>query len=461
MKQLRSAVLLGCLVFVLIPTRLHAGAGLTNLFSFDGTNGAQPIMLVQAANGQFYGTTQMGGPQNPSYGGIFSIAADGTFSNLYSFDGVNALYGNYLFAGTDGNFYGTTDGGPGANPPPTVFQLNPDGTMANTNLAGNNLTSAPFGMLQDSDGTLYGTTEGMPAEALTQAGTIYKIDPEGNFTTLVAFDGTNGVQPVSLLLGADNNFYGISQGGGNDFNGFVDNGDGTIFRTDRDGNLTNVFLFGITNGQTPTWLVQGADGDLYGTTAVGGTNGDGTLFRITTNGVLVWSFSFSGTNGYFPAWLTAARDGNFYGVTGWGGNGFNGNAFTGFGTVFKVTPNGSFTTLVQFDGINDTTPGTVIQGTDGNLYGTAGGGAFGQGTIFKVYLPVQHPILTIFQSNGVVCLKWTTVPGQTYQLQTNSQPCSTNWGNFGDPLTATNGDVSVSDTVCSNASVFYRVAVLP
>jgi uncharacterized repeat protein (TIGR03803 family) len=369
---------------LLAPIVSHAGVTLTNIFSFNGTNGARPTILVQAGNNKFYGVTQIGGPNyfyislldsDRDFGGIFSITSDGAFSNLFFFENTNGSYGDYLTPGMDGNFYGTTSD--------TLFRLNPDGTMANPDLAP--LPASPdFGLVQDHDGTLYGTTtSGGPSGN----GTIYKVDTNGVPSTLVAFSGgTNFGAPFSLLLGLDDNFYGlddVSSPGSNP-------GDplGSIFRVDRNGNLTNIFVFTAPDF-FPSWLVQGSDGDLYGLTEEGGTNSDGSVFRITTNGVLVWSFSFNGTNGNMPVWLTKANDGNFYGVTTHGGSSFTGFGF-GYGTIFRITPNGSFTSLVQFDGTNNYVPAMIVQGTDGNLYGVdKGGGAFGLGAIFKLTLPTS------------------------------------------------------------------------
>jgi uncharacterized repeat protein (TIGR03803 family) len=391
-KQFRSAITLG-LILLGASSSSHAGILFTNIFSFNGTNGAQPSVLVQAGNNKFYGVTEAGGPnftgpENPDAGGVFSITSDGVFSNLFFFEGTNGSSGGYLTPGKDGNFYGTTDN--------NVFKLNPDGTMANPHLAlGLNL---PYGIVQDHDGTLYGTARfGGPSNS----GGIYKIDTNGVLSMLVTFNGTNGAEPVVLLLGADNNFYGVTQEGGNGLG--TDGGDGTVFRMDRSGNLTNIFLFNDDNDQ-PVRLVQASNGDLYGVTILGGTNNLGTIFRITTNGTLVWSFSFNGTNGYGGTWITAATDGNLYATTLAGGNGYDGTEdYSGFGTVFRITPGGSFTSLVQFDGTNDYHAWSIVQGTDGNFYGTSGeGGTFGQGAVFKLAVPTnpaQNGLMPITVAN--------------------------------------------------------------
>jgi uncharacterized repeat protein (TIGR03803 family) len=460
-KTIRRLKLCILAIGLLAPTA-NAGVLFTNIFTFNGTNGDLPDFLVPAGNNKFYGSTEDGGPDwdpsnhNYDLGGIFSITYDGVFSNLFFFDGTDGTGGQYLTSGIDGNFYGLAFGD-------YVFKLNPDGTMANPNLLPN-INGDPGFFVQDRDGTIYGTIE-TQFFAPPGYGTIYKIDTNGVASTLVNFNGTNGCSPVCLLLGADNNFYGVAESGGNGFTGPDAGGYGTIFRVDRNGNLTNIFFFSDSNS-TPVTMVQGADGDLYGSTAYGGINNAGTLFRMSTNGDLVWSFPLNGTNAYGSAWLITVNDGNIYGITHWGGSTYTylGPNYIGGGNgvIFRMTPGGSFTTLFEFDGTNDIGPHTMTQGTDGNFYGTAeNDGGLGNGVIFKLSIPMQPSFTAITQSNGLISLKWTSVSGQMYQLQTNSSLCSTDWGNLGAPILATNGFMCASDTVAPNASLFYRVTVLP
>src|SRR5262249_38092396 len=144
---------------------------------------------------KFYGITQAGGPNftgvPPGPGGaVFSVTSDGVFSNLYFFPATGGNGGISLTPGNGGNFYGTT----GNN----VFKLNPDGTMANSNLAAFPSHTPALGLVQDHDGTLYGTiSDGGPS----RSGTIYKIDTNGVFSTILTFNGTNGSNPSTLLLG--------------------------------------------------------------------------------------------------------------------------------------------------------------------------------------------------------------------------------------------------------------------
>jgi uncharacterized repeat protein (TIGR03803 family) len=171
------------------------------------------------------------------------------------------------------------------------------------------------------------------------------------FTNLVTFVGTNGSFPsAALAQGNDGNFYGTTQNGGQQ-------GQGTVFQMTPDGTLHTFVSFNGTNGGNPyAVLLQGADGDLYGTTEGGGTNGGyGTVFRMTTNGTLTSLFSFAGTNGAQPtAGLVQGSDGSFYGTTRRGGASGN------WGTVFKITTDGALTNLVSFDGTNGLIPRALV-----------------------------------------------------------------------------------------------------
>jgi len=155
--------------------------------------------------------------------------------------------------------------------------------------------------------------------------------------------------------------------------------------------------------------VQASDGNFYGTTFRGGANGYGMVFKITPGGTLITLHSFNGTDGsYSQAGLVQATDGNFYGTTSGGGT----NCYPyECGTVFKITPNGTLTTLYNFcsqsncsDGDNPTA--ALVQATDGNFYGTTeGGGASGNcgshgcGTLFKItpggMLPTVHASISL------------------------------------------------------------------
>src|SRR4030095_14685530 len=165
----------------------------------------------------------------------------------------------------------------------------------------------------------------------------------------------------------DGNFYGTTSTGGPKANGGV-------FRVTPGGILTPLFSFNNTNGSTPLGgLVQANDGNLYGTTALGGTNSNfGTIFKVTNNGVLTTLFNFHFTDGKVPsANLIFGNDGNLYGTTQFGGFTEGNPAANGLGTVFRITTNGVFTSLVLFQRTNGSNPqAPLVLGKDGNLYGT-------------------------------------------------------------------------------------------
>lgn len=204
------------------------------------------------------------------------------------------------------------------------------------------------------------------------------------FTSLASFDGSDGDGPVfvSLVQGVDGNFYGTTEYGG------TSNG-GTVFKITPAGKVTTLHSFGITDGSSPfAGLVLGSNRKFYGTTSTGGTNGDGTVFAITAAGKLTTLHSFTGADGGFPAAvLVQSTNGKFYGTTLSGGP-------NGDGTVFAMTPAGKLSTLYAFGGADGAGPEAgLVQDANGNFYGTtryggAKGGSCsdvaGCGTVFEI-----------------------------------------------------------------------------
>jgi uncharacterized repeat protein (TIGR03803 family) len=263
--------------------------------------------------------------------------------------------------------------------------------------------SEPYGpLIQGTDGNLYGTTMTAGGSNGESGGTVFKITPGGTLTTLYAFCQirdhndycSDGTEPNGVIEGRDGNFYGTT------YNGGVENF-GTVFRLTPGGVLTTLYDFvSESGGYFPFGgLIQASDGNFYGTTINGGATGQedwGVVFKITSSGVYTVLHSFlAGAEGAFPyAGLVEASDGNLYGsIWGYGPN--------GGGTIFRITTGGTLTTLYGFcaqahcaDGRGPL--GTVTQASDGNLYGvTAGGGtgfancplvAYGCGTAFKLTL---------------------------------------------------------------------------
>ena len=306
-----------------------------------------PQLMSQGRDGNFYSTIANAGTQNQ--GSVYKITPGGTLTTVYSFcilascaDGSNPLGGVTL--GFDGNLYGTTGNGGGAG----------------------------------------------------KAGTLFKVTPAGKLTTLHAFaNGTDDSAPnYAPLQGMDGNIYGVSE------EQYVGQ-NGAFFKSTAAGVFTVTHDFNYTDGQTPSLPTQGTDGNFYGAANRGGSKGFGVVYKMTPAGVVTVLHNFLGgaTDGCYPVGvLTQGNDGNFYGVTyGCGANGTSGKG----GVVFKISPTGTYSILYNFCSVAYCVDGNVPQaglvlGTDGNFYGTAGGGTKGDGTIYKITPAGVHTTLYNF-----------------------------------------------------------------
>ncbi|MGH9432741.1 MAG: choice-of-anchor tandem repeat GloVer-containing protein [Terriglobia bacterium] len=335
----------------------------TDLYNFDGVHGDRPNypqVLAQGRDGNLYGTTLYGGTQDA--GVVFKVTPDGSLTVLYNFDdGVNGGYSfSGLTLGTDGNLYGTTDGG-GTNGFGTIFKITPSGSLTTlysfTGGADGSEPSAP--PIQGTDGNFYGTSGNA---------TAYRIAPSGIFTTLASLPGQS-VAP--LLQATDRNFYGTTYSGGS-------SNDGTVFKMKPDGTVTTVYNFDSTHGSAPNAsLTQAGDGNFYGTTVEGGTKGAGVVFKLTPTGVIKVLHNFD--KPYAPfAGLVQATDGNFYYPVG-------GPSDVSFGSIFKISPDGAYSLLYNLTVPDGTSPwATPLQHTNGKIYGlTDGGGSFGGGVVYS------------------------------------------------------------------------------
>ena len=225
---------------------------------------------------------------------------------------------------------------------------------------------------QGRDGNLYTTA---PNGGVNRQGAVFQITPAGTATVLFSFDGTNGSLPSSgLSLGTDGNFYGTAmQGGTFRF--------GTLFKITAGGVATVLHHFGTgTSDGVYPWAppVQGTDGNWYGTASEGGASGNGTVYKLTPSGTYMTLYQFDATHGAAPrAPLVEGTDGNLYGTTTSGGK--------GYGVVFKISKAGSLTVLYKFDNTHGASPVSALtQGLDGNFYGTAQAGGLGAGVVFKI-----------------------------------------------------------------------------
>jgi len=402
-----------------------------------------------------------------------------TESVLCSFGGVQELRGqancdgafpNGIILGSDGDFYGTTEaGGRGnlsnCNAPyytgvcGTVFKITPSGALTTLysfcTQGGVNCTDGfvPIGnLVEGSDGNFYGTTSaggsGTPANCVVSipnsiyaggCGTIFKITPSGVFTTLYSFCTQGGAScsdgfdpPAGLVEGSDGNFYGTTSYGGA-------NAEGTVFKVTPSGSFTTLYSFcdqssgstavptNCADGAIPmTGLLLGSDGNFYGSTEAGGALGVGggrfgTIFKMTPSGSHTILFTFCTSNcetGDNVITLIEGSDGNLYGGTGDGGTG-NSATGNGGGTMFKITAAGVFSVLYDFctvgngNCLDGNVPGAVLQGSDGNFYGiTFGGGASGGGTAFK--LTPSGTLTTLYNfcsQGGAGCTDGTSPAG--------------------------------------------------
>jgi uncharacterized repeat protein (TIGR03803 family) len=351
------------------------------LGSFTGLGGEQISSMVQGLDGNFYATASIGG--NGSYGGIIKITPTGTITEIYHFcqltncaDGTNPGEDGYapdnpasLVMGPDGNFYGTTSYG------------------GNSPYAGGS-----------------GDSTCGPGSSISACGTVFKITPSGQLTTLHQFcslsnclDG--GLPIAGLVPGSDGNFYGTTTVGGTGQNSkHINEGDGgTIFKITQTGQLTTLYNFcssqtyngGCNDGDYPTEpLVQGSDGNFYGTTLLSAT-GAGELFQLTPAGKLTILYAFPGLatasvtlNGANPQGkLVEGSDGYFYGTQSGvngaipaGCTGTNAAYYWECGSIFKMSTTGVLTNPYYFG----TNPANglgslagLALGSDGNFYGTS------------------------------------------------------------------------------------------
>ena len=348
---------------------LHSFGALGNGLNADG---AKPYAaLLSASNGILYGTTISGGAKGN--GTIFQVTSAGVLKTLHSFvastDGADPYGG--VVTGSSGNLYGTTETG-GTAGAGTLYQLAASGSFktlhtfsalvtGSASTGGTNADGAnPYArMTAGTDGNFYGTTE---TGGTNGSGTVFQLTQSGSFATLYAFSplvtGTvistatnaDGAAPrAGLVNGPGGNLYGVAETGGT-------NGTGTVFQLTTSGSLTTIYTFSAlaggsnADGAKPTaGLLLGSDGNLYGTTSTGGANSAGTLFQLTTGGALTTLYSFStlagGTNadGANPRALVQASNGNFYGAAEIGGT-------AGNGTLFQL----SLTTFIPTTGTNGT-----------------------------------------------------------------------------------------------------------
>lgn len=439
MRLLKSVVIMAG--FCLTAPLISRAQTFTTLLSFQKTD-YLPGDLVQGRNGSLYSISGFGGTN--AEGSVIEIT-DQNVSTVYNFCSLtNCADGAYpqvgVLLGTDGNFYGTTfDGGNstckgcGSG---TVFKVTPSGKLT-TLYDFCSLAKCADGydpeakLTQASNGTFFGTTfygGTNPGPYNVGYGTLFEITSSGKFTSLYSFcsqtNCTDGSHPHWAPIQATNgNIYGTTYWGGA-------NNSGTIFSLSNTGQLATMYSFTQPKGSTftsgPLILMQASDGNLYGTTNYGGTNAEGTIFKVTTSGTFTNLYTFCSlsncTDGTGPTSLIEGPDGNFYGTTFGGGTGLPVCGGLACGTIFKLTRSGILTTLYDFCRQTSSCPDgngplALLLATNGTLYGTTqGGGTSGDGTLFSLSMgfnPLVQPNPTAGKAGQSIGILGNDLTGTT------------------------------------------------
>jgi uncharacterized repeat protein (TIGR03803 family) len=335
---------------------------------FRGSDGAEPMgALIEGPDGMLYGTTRRGGPAGR--GTVFRITPDGTATLLYDFR--DPAVGGYPFAGlyrdAQGNLFGTSSGDDHSG---SVFEIPVDGSGAkglHTFSRDDKAGYAPVSQLVgDASGNLYGTTlYGGPTAG---AGTAFKLRPDGTIRILHHFgqsQGDGGTPAGSVIMDAHGNLYGTTYSGGA-YNV------GTVYRIARDGSYAILHDFNPVDDGIEPWggLARDRQGNLYGTTIAGGNYGKGTVFRLAPDGTHTTLHSFTGQDGA-DAVSSPVLDshGNLIVAASDGG-------IVGCGTVIEVRKDGTSRELHHFTTVGPRLHagcqpyGGVMLGSDGAIYGT-------------------------------------------------------------------------------------------
>jgi len=374
----------GCAFALQFPATAIAKSKETVLHSFgSGTDGEHPWASLIDVKRTLYGTTPEGGTDGG--GTVFSVnPKTGAETVVYSFCSqqycADGLYPLASLIDMKGTLYGATFDG-GTDDYGTVFSVNPN-TGAETVLHsfGSGTDGAtPLASLIDVNGMLFGTTNGGGTSAW---GTVFSVNPNTGAETVVYsfLGGTDGEYPKASLIDVKGALYGTTE-----FGGTYDNG--TVFSVNPNtGAETVLHSFGSgADGEYPIASLIDVKGTLYGTTEEGGTYGGGTVFSLSlTTGTETVLHSFGGgTDGNTPVASLINVKRTLYSTTAGGGT-------YGDGTVFSVNPKtGAETVLHSFgSGTDGEYPEASLIDVKGALYGTTEvGGTYGSGTVFALRKP--------------------------------------------------------------------------
>jgi uncharacterized repeat protein (TIGR03803 family) len=351
---------------------------------------------VRLSDGTFYGTVFGGFNGASDNGSIFKLGPDGSLTTLYQFQAATQEEANptILIGAADGNLYGATAPRAVGDLNGMIFRITPSGTLTQLFRFQDGKGTHATSLMQAADGNFYGTAAGDSSggffnhpPGMHNAGIFFRLTPAGQLTTLYSFTGgADGSLPNALIQGADGNFYGSTLcGPESPSNTFT--GDGTVFKVTPAGALTTLYRFtGANDGANPGKVIQGGDGNLYGITTFPTV---GAVFKMTPQGARNTLYTFEGNNGSGPSRLIPSTDGNVYGTTQDGG-------IPQAGSIFGINPTGQVTTYI-FDGTSTGGhPSQLFEGEEHNLYGaTAAGGASNHGTIFRLNMAPPRNLLNI------------------------------------------------------------------
>src|SRR6185436_264601 len=347
--------------------------------------------LVEGPDHSFYGTTNWGGPSG--YGAVFKIdplTRALTIVHAFDFSNEGAYPQAGLTLGADGYFYGTTSyGGPTYGG--TVFKMDLAGALTvlhsfSSSTEGWYPTSP---VVRDADGNLYGTTR---YGGTGSAGTVFKLDPAGTLNVAHSFDWSqDGGYPNGVVLTSDGSLFGTTFYAG-------PSGSGTLFRIDPAGvfSVLRAFAYWTDGAYSNSGVLADSSGHVYGTTTNGGAFGYGTIFKADASGsfALLHALDYTHDGAYPSATLIQDGAGNLYGTT-------TGGTRMGYGTIFKLDPAGTLSTLHVFKQADGTdSEGALVFGSDGALYGTTvSGGAGGGGTVYRLTMTPSE--LALSPASGV------------------------------------------------------------
>lgn len=353
-------------------------ASVTVLHEFGGPgDGDEPTTGLTELDGKFFGTTGSGGANG--YGTVFSVTRTGVEKVIHSFASDSAAGGAGLMKAA-GLLYGTAGGGT-ANAG-LVYSLAPDGTYEVVYIfQGGGDGAAPQGALIDVNGTFYGTTSsGGGGPCNDGCGTVFSLTPNGTEHVIYAFQGGNdGAAPEAALTMQGGKLYGTTyHGGGVSHCTF---GCGTVFAVTPSGaeQILHAFTDKGGEGAAPKAALIRLHGLLYGTTTAGGQHNFGTIFSVSPTGSFATLHEFNGrVDGKYPEAGMIAVDGVLYGTASRGGSKKDG------GTVFSLTAAGVTTVLVAFDGADGYVPVSPLTYRSGTFYGTTQLGPGSGGVAFAL-----------------------------------------------------------------------------